>query len=65
VSTFLFGYFPENMKAVSDEHGKSFDQVISQTERRYSVKWSPYLVDYCWSLTRETPTGKNKMQKMK
>jgi len=41
-----------------------FRQHISQIENRYSKKWSPdMLADYCWSLIRETPTGKNKRQK--
>jgi len=32
--------FPENMGAVSDEHGKRFHQDISQIDKRYNVK--------CW-----------------
>jgi hypothetical protein len=49
------------MGAVSDEHGEKFYQDISQIEKRYSGKWSPYmLADSCCSLIRETPTGENK-----
>ena len=53
------GFFPENMGAVSNEHGERFHQDISQIEKKYSTKWSLYmLADYCCSLIRETPTGK-------
>jgi hypothetical protein len=52
-------FFPENMGTVSIEHGDRFHWDISQIEKRCSGKWSLYiLVDYCWSLVRETPTGK-------
>jgi len=34
--------FPENMGAVCDECGEMFHHVISQTEKRYSVKMDPY-----------------------
>jgi len=45
------------MGAIPDEHDERFHQDISQTEKRYSVKWSPYILgDYCWSCIRETPT---------
>jgi hypothetical protein len=45
--------------AVSNEHGESFHHDIFQIEKRYSRKWSPFmLADYCCSLIRETPTGK-------
>jgi hypothetical protein len=57
-------FFPEKMEAVLDEHGKRFNQDISQTERRYSGKCSPnMLAEYCTDLVRETPTGKYKRQK--
>jgi hypothetical protein len=44
-----------------------FHHDISQNEKRYSRKRSPNMsADYCRSLIRETPTGKNKRQeKMK
>jgi hypothetical protein len=61
---FNSGFFPENVGAVSEEHGERFHQDISQNEKRYSRKWSPNMVaDYCCSLTWETPTGKYKRQK--
>jgi hypothetical protein len=43
-------FLPENMGAVSGEQGERFQQNISQTGKRYSGKWSPYmLADYCWT----------------
>ena len=55
---------PENKGAVSDEHGKRLHQDISQTEKRYSGKWSPnMLAAHYWSLLRETATGEYKQQK--
>jgi hypothetical protein len=64
-SAFPFGFFfPENIRPISDEHGESFFQGISQTEKRYSGKLSPnMLADQCWNLIRETLTGENKRQK--
>jgi len=51
------------MGAASDEHGKRFHQDISQTEKRYSAKWSPDMsADCCWSLVMEKPTGEYKSQ---
>jgi hypothetical protein len=51
-------FFTENMEALSNKHGERFHLSISHMEKRYSGKWSPnMLVDYCWSLIRETPTG--------
>jgi hypothetical protein len=45
-------FFPENLGAVSDEHGERFHQDISNMEKRYQCKWSlSMLVDYCWTLT--------------
>lgn len=44
-------FFPQNLGAVSDEHGERFHQVISNMEKRYQDKWSPnMLADYCWTL---------------
>jgi hypothetical protein len=38
-------------------------QDISQIEKRYSDKWSPYmLAEYCWSLTREIPRQKQEVK---
>lgn len=50
-------FFPENLGAVSDEHGERFHQDIAQFERR-SGKWNEsMLAEYCWSLLRETSTS--------
>jgi hypothetical protein len=39
-------FFPENLGAVSDEHGERFHQ----------GKWSlSILADYCWTLKRDVP----------
>lgn len=49
-------FFPENLGAVSDEHGERFHQDIIHIEKRYSGKWSAaMLADFCWSIRRETP----------
>ena len=57
-------FFPENMGATSGKHGERFQQDISQIEKKYSRKWSPYiLTDSCWSLIRETPAYEYKRQK--
>lgn len=41
-------FFPENLGAVSDEHGERFHQDIMAMERRYQGKWSPrMLADFC------------------
>lgn len=52
-------FFPENLGAVSDEHGERFHQDISAMEKRYQGKWSPSLLaDYCWTLIRDAPETK-------
>jgi hypothetical protein len=48
--------FPENLGAVSDEHGQRFHQDISTLVKRYQGKWSPsMLVVYCWTLAKDVP----------
>ncbi|UYV81545.1 hypothetical protein LAZ67_20001494 [Cordylochernes scorpioides] len=52
-------FFPDNLGAVSDEHGERFHQDISSMEKRYQGKWSPaMLADYCWTLKRDLPQAK-------
>lgn len=52
-------FFPENLGAVSDEHGERFHQDISSMEKRYQGKWSSnMLADYCWTLKRDVPDAK-------
>ncbi|UYV66635.1 hypothetical protein LAZ67_4002419 [Cordylochernes scorpioides] len=51
--------FPDNLGAVSDEHGERFHQAISSTEKRYQGKWSPaMLADDCWALKRDLRQAK-------
>jgi len=48
-------FFPENLGAVSDEHGERFHQDIVTMETRYQGKYNPNMMgDYCWFLHRET-----------
>lgn len=48
-------FFPENLGAVSDEHGERFHQDISTMERRYQGRCdSGMMGDYCWFLQRES-----------
>ena len=57
-------FFPENLGAVSDEHGERFHQDIAQMEKRYSGKWNEnMLADYCWTLQRETSEESYKRKK--
>lgn len=52
-------FFPENLGAVSDEHGERFHQDISKMEKRYQGKWCPrMLADYCWTIKRDLPEAK-------
>jgi hypothetical protein len=47
-------FFPDNLGAVSDEHGERFHQDIAKMEKRYQGKWNPSMLgDYCWTLIRE------------
>jgi hypothetical protein len=49
-------FFPENLGAVSDEHGERFHQDISNMEKRNQGKWSlRMLAHYCWTLKRDVP----------
>ena len=44
-------FFPENMGAVSDEHGERFHQDVAIIEKRFKGKWSENaLWNYCWNL---------------
>lgn len=47
--------FPENLGAVSDEHGERFHQDVAVMERRYQGFWDEnMLADYIWTLRRDT-----------
>jgi len=48
-------FFPENLGAVSDEHGERFHQQMKEIERRYHGFWDAAMMgDYIWFLIRET-----------
>jgi hypothetical protein len=52
-------FFPENLGAVSDEHGERFHQDSFTMEKQYQGKWSPsMLADYCWTLRTDVPQAK-------
>ena len=52
-------FLPENLGAVSDEHGERFHQDISNNEKRCQGKWSPsMLADYYWTLRRDITQAK-------
>jgi hypothetical protein len=58
---FHLDFFPENLGAVSDEHGERFHQDISAMEKRYQGQWSArMLADYCWMLKRDVPDAKHR-----
>ena len=47
-------FFPTNLGAVSDEHGKQFHQDIAWIESRYKGKFNASMMgDYCWFLRRD------------
>jgi hypothetical protein len=49
-------FFPENLGAVSNEHGERFHQDIYKMEKWYQGKWSiKMLTGYCWTLKRDVP----------
>ena len=48
-------FFPQNLGAVSDEHGERFHQEISQIEQNYQGRWDPRMMgDYSWMLKRDS-----------
>jgi len=47
-------FFPDNLGAVSDEHGEGFYQDIKEMEKRYEGPCTPnMLADYYWTLVRD------------
>jgi hypothetical protein len=58
---FELGEFPENLGAVSEEHGERFHQDIKEMERICQGWWNVNIVgDYCWTLHREIPETSHK-----
>ena len=56
-------FFPDNLGAVSDEHGERFHQDISALEKRYQGQRSArMLADYCWTMKRDVPDAKHRRQ---
>ena len=54
-------FFPDNLGAVSDEHGERFHQDISALEMRYQGQRSARMLsDYCWTLKRDVPDAKHR-----
>ena len=54
-------FFPDNLGAVSDEHGESFHQDISALEKRYHGQSSArVLSDCCWTMKRDVPDAKHR-----
>ncbi|GBN62305.1 hypothetical protein AVEN_219416-1 [Araneus ventricosus] len=50
-------FFPQNLGAISDEHGERFHQGISMFEKRFSGRWNrSMLAEYIWSVIRDTPS---------
>lgn len=48
-----FDFFPDNLGALSDEHGERFHQEIAAIEERFEGKdYSHMLGEYCWSICR-------------
>jgi len=56
-------FFPDNLGAVTDEHGERFHQDISTLEKRYQGQWSARMLDdYCWKMKRDVPDAKHRRQ---
>ena len=50
-------FFPDNLGAVSDEHGERFHQDIPVVEIRYKGKSNANMMgDYCWFLQKQSET---------
>ena len=54
-------FFPDNLGAVSDEHGERFHQDISALEKRYQGQsGARMLSDYCWTMKRDVSDAKHR-----
>ncbi|GBM18039.1 hypothetical protein AVEN_75480-1 [Araneus ventricosus] len=59
-------FFPQNLGAISDEHGERFHQDISMFEKRFSGRWNrSMLAEYCWSVIRDTQSDAYKRKRPK
>lgn len=58
---FYINYFPEIMRAYSEEQSERFHKDVYDIERRYQGRWNAnMLVDYCWMIKRKKENGKQK-----
>ena len=58
LSEFTPGLLSGECGSVSDEQGERFHQDFAAVEGRYKGKWSPsVIVDYCWTLIRDSPNS--------
>jgi hypothetical protein len=54
-------FVPDNLGAVSDEHGEHFHHDISALEKRYQEQRSERMLsDYCWTMKRDIPDAKHR-----
>jgi hypothetical protein len=54
-------FFPDNLGAVSDEHGERFHQDIFAFEKRFHGQSSARMLsDYCWTMKRDVPDAKHR-----
>jgi len=54
-------FFPDNLGAVSDEHGERFHQDISALEKRYHGQSSARMLsECCWTMKRDIPDVKHR-----
>ena len=54
-------FFPDNLGAVSDEHGECFHQDISALEKRYQGQRSARMLsEYCYTIKRDIPDTKHR-----
>ncbi|GBM60405.1 hypothetical protein AVEN_154335-1 [Araneus ventricosus] len=59
-------FFPQNLGAISDEHGERFHQDISMFEKRFSGRWNRSMpAEYCWSVIRDTQSDVYKRKRQK
>ncbi|GBL99085.1 hypothetical protein AVEN_227581-1 [Araneus ventricosus] len=59
-------FFPQNLGAISDEHGERFHRYISMFEKRVSERWNrSILAEYCWSVIRDTQSDAYKKKRPK
>lgn len=56
-------FFPENLGAVSDEHGERFHQQLKTMEQRYQGLWNENMMgDFIWLLIRESNPENHRRQ---